>query len=191
MKLKKLVYGAMVAVMLFATGCASETDTATNSDAASHSEHAGHTDATPANQSKEPVKINDKQVRLANGDLQEVTASIDQLPTFLQKAKPETVEAYRLAAKVTDVLDFIPCYCGCGVHAGHKNNKECFIKEIKPDKSVVWDDHGTRCATCMNIAITSAKLVDSGKTAKEIRSIIDNQYKQGYDKPTPINPKNQ
>lgn len=183
MKLKNLVYGAMVAVMLITTGCASETDTAANTDTAQHSEHAGHTDAAPA--SKEPVKINDKQVRLANGDLQEVTASIDELPTFLQKAKPETIEAYRHAAKANEVLDFIPCYCGCGVHAGHKNNKHCFIKEIKPDKSVVWDDHGTRCATCMTIAVTSSKLKDSGKTTKEIRSIIDNQYKTGYDKPTP------
>jgi hypothetical protein len=69
--------------------------------------------------------------------------------------------------------------------AGHLHNGNCFIKEVKSDASVVWDDHGTRCGTCLEIAFTSAKMLKEGKTVKEIRTFVDETYKSGYAKPTP------
>ena len=125
------------------------------------------------------------QVQLANGDIQETTASIDVLPTFLDNANQKIKLAYATAAKNNDLLQSIPCYCGCGVSAGHLHNAHCFIKEVKQDGSVVWDDHGTRCDTCMGIAIESAQMKDKGKTTKEIRLYIDQKYREGYAKPTP------
>lgn len=124
------------------------------------------------------------QVHAPNGDLQETTASISKLPSFLDKQRPEIKQAYQVAAGAIDVLEWIPCYCGCGESAGHKNNKNCFIKEVKQDGSVVWDDHGTRCGVCMEIAVISAKGKQDGKTNKEIREFIDQKYKRGYAKPT-------
>ncbi|MNJ02500.1 hypothetical protein D3C73_1624720 [compost metagenome] len=61
----------------------------------------------------------------------------------------------------------------------------CFVQEINPDGSVVWDDHGTRCGVCLNIAVESARMLKDGKSAKEIRDTIDQNYKTGYAKPTP------
>ncbi|GED33436.1 PCYCGC domain-containing protein [Brevibacillus centrosporus] len=120
-----------------------------------------------------------------NGDLQEMTASADQLPKFLDNQDPVIVESYKVAAANRELLKSIPCYCGCGESAGHQHNGNCFIKEEKSDGSIVWDDHGTRCGVCMEIAVISSKLKEAGKTTKEIRDYIDNTYKEGYGKPTP------
>ncbi|GLC88611.1 PCYCGC domain-containing protein [Lysinibacillus piscis] len=119
------------------------------------------------------------------GDIQEETASADVLPSFLNN-QPENVRfVYQVAGQSTDILQWIPCYCGCGESAGHKNNLNCFIQEKRKDGTIVWDDHGTRCLTCLEIAVQSAKMYQDGKSLKEIRTTIDNTYKEGYAKPTP------
>ncbi|MCR8842627.1 PCYCGC domain-containing protein [Paenibacillus sp. SC116] len=143
-------------------GCSSSTNS--NNSNASHTE--GHQQHAP------------------NGDLQETTASLAKLPAFLDE-QPELVRtAYMTAAKVTEQLDYIPCYCGCGESAGHNNNLNCFIKEINED-SVVWDDHGTRCGVCIETALITAKMHEDGASLTEIRAEIDKKYKEGYAKPTP------
>jgi hypothetical protein len=119
------------------------------------------------------------------GDIQETTASIEVLPSFLNNVDPQIKDIYQIAGLSNELLQNIPCYCGCGEEAGHKHNGNCFIKEVKTDGSVVWDDHGTRCGTCMEIAFTSAKMLKEGKSVKEIRTFIDATYKEGYGKPTP------
>ncbi|MFN0223016.1 MULTISPECIES: PCYCGC motif-containing (lipo)protein [Paenibacillus] len=120
-----------------------------------------------------------------HGDIQETTASLDILPSFLASQPEQTRLIYGIAAKNIDRLQWIPCYCGCGESAGHLSNKNCFIKEVRSDGQVVWDDHGTRCGVCMEIAVKTAKLTAEGKTLKEIRAQIDAEYAKGYAKPTP------
>lgn len=121
---------------------------------------------------------------LANGDLQESTSSVDVLPDFLDK-QPENMQLiYQAAAKANDVLQWIPCYCGCGDSAGHRSNLNCFVHEIKENGEVVWDDHGTRCAACLEIAVASINMFQEGKSLTEIRQTIDDAYKEGYSTPT-------
>jgi outer membrane murein-binding lipoprotein Lpp len=165
------VMGVVAVTML--AGCGA---TETENKAAGH-DHSQLTAAQPT--------LGKNQVRLPNGDIQETTSSIDELPSFLMNANQQVKLAYTTAAKHNELLKSIPCYCGCGISAGHNHNGNCFIKEIKSDGSVVWDDHGTRCDTCINIAITSASLKEKGRSVKEIRQFIDNAYKEGYAKPTP------
>ncbi len=92
---------------------------------------------------------------------------------------------YLLAAEASDVLQWIPCYCGCGASAGHKSNLECFVHEQREDGTIVWDDHGTRCGTCIDIAFQSAKLTKEGKSIKEIREWVDQRYSNTGAEPTP------
>ncbi|SFL56509.1 Protein of unknown function with PCYCGC motif-containing protein [Paenibacillus sp. 1_12] len=120
-----------------------------------------------------------------HGDLQETTSSINTLPTFLKNQPEQTQKIYQIASLSIDKLQWIPCYCGCGDEVGHKNNMNCFIKELKNNGSVVWDDHGTRCGVCMEIALTTAQLSKDGKSIKDIRNYIDTRYNKGYAKPTP------
>ncbi|MET1122214.1 PCYCGC motif-containing (lipo)protein [Priestia megaterium] len=120
-----------------------------------------------------------------SGDIREETASNKVSPEFL-KDKPEQMQTiYATAAQNKELLENIPCYCGCGESAGHKNNYDCFIQENKKDGRVVWDDHGTKCGVCLEIAAQSVSDLKSGKSIKQIRQSIDEKYKSGYAKPTP------
>ncbi|TSI04738.1 PCYCGC motif-containing (lipo)protein [Lysinibacillus sp. BW-2-10] len=120
-----------------------------------------------------------------SGDLQELTASAKELPKFLDSQSEEIRLVYAAAGQATDLLQWIPCYCGCGESAGHRSNVNCFIAETREDGSIVWDDHGTRCLACLQIAIESVRLYQDGKSIKEIRNAIDTKYKDGYAAPTP------
>jgi hypothetical protein len=62
------------------------------------------------------------------------------LPDFVQNAAPQVKEAYRFAIANPDVLRKFPCYCGCGA-MGHRHNLDCYIKEIKPDGAIVFENH--------------------------------------------------
>ncbi|QJD81771.1 hypothetical protein HH215_00295 [Cohnella herbarum] len=137
--------------------------TACGKDQADHEEHLSHA---------------------PNGDLREVTASAEKLPSFLETQQEAVQVAYQVAGQLGDTLQWIPCYCGCGDSAGHKSNLNCFINEVREDGSVEWDDHGTRCGVCVQIAMVSAQLKQQGKTNLQIREYIDNKYGSGYANPT-------
>lgn len=140
--------------------------------------------ATDKEENHDTAHGNHEQTQLQNGDLQEVTASVDILPTFLDD-KPEDLRLiYQVAGTATDIIEWMPCYCGCGESAGHGSNMNCFIDEIREDGSVVWDDHGTRCQVCLEIAIQSVQKTQEGKSLKEIRDFIDETYREGYAEPT-------
>ena len=125
-----------------------------------------------------------EQKHVPNGDLQEVTASASILPAFLDDKSEDMRLVYQMAGTATDIIKWMPCYCGCGESAGHGSNLNCFIDEIREDGSVVWDDHGTRCQVCLDIAVQSVMMTQDGKSLKEIREFIDENYKEGYAEPT-------
>ncbi len=70
-------------------------------------------------------------------------ASLSDMPDYVQEAAPEVQEAYQFAAANPEVLEHIPCYCGCNL-MGHMNNTECYVKTFNPDGSVAeFDNHAT------------------------------------------------
>ncbi|RFU66465.1 hypothetical protein D0469_17710 [Peribacillus saganii] len=125
------------------------------------------------------------QEHLPHGDLREETASAKELPGFLQDKDEAMGVIYAAAGQNKELLENIPCYCGCGESVGHRDNYDCFIHENKENGAVVWDDHGTRCGVCLETAAESINLYKSGKGIKEIRDYIDDKYKEGFAAPTP------
>jgi hypothetical protein len=120
----------------------------------------------------------------ASNDIREETGSLSETPDFLRD-KPENIQLiYLAAAQNKELLENIPCYCGCGESVNHKNNYDCFVYENKENGAVVWDDHGTKCGVCLEIAAQSVLDYQEGKSIKDIRSKIDSMYKDGYAKPT-------
>ena len=64
------------------------------------------------------------------------------LPDFVLD-RPEPVKvAYAYAIAHPEVLNRIPCYCGC-VNIGHHSNHDCFIRARMPDGRLVFDDHAS------------------------------------------------
>ena len=98
---------------------------------------------------------------------------------FLNLLPPRVKEAYEFAVARPEVLEYIPCFCGCG-SIGHKSNKDCYIKHTKADGSVILDDHGAKCELCVEITLETKDLLGGGKTLKEIRKIIDQHYSEKY-----------
>lgn len=172
MNVKKQWLSVLLASILLLVACGNNTD---------ESSKENHTNQKKTN----TTETSQNQHTLANGDIQEQTTSRDQLPSFLDDKSDDLKLVYHAAGKATDVLKWMPCYCGCAESADHKSNLNCFIKEVKDNGSVVWDDHGTRCIVCVEIAIKSIKQAQEGASLKEIRQQIDDDYKEGYAKPTP------
>lgn len=123
-------------------------------------------------------------VKLPNGDLQETTASREELPTFLNDESGDLQNVYLIVAQHQDLLEKIPCYCGCGDSAGHEHSFHCFVADIASE-GVTWDDHSTRCPVCIDTAAESVIMSIDGKNEKEIRQFIDEKYQEGYAIPTP------
>ncbi|WP_108671215.1 PCYCGC motif-containing (lipo)protein [Peribacillus acanthi] len=165
--MKKARYLLIVCSLVFwfaLTGCAKSNEETTKNNKDHENAHTSHA---------------------KNGDLQETTSSKDIAPKFLNE-KPEDMKTiYLAAANNKELLEQIPCYCGCGDSAGHRDNYDCFIHDNKEDGRVVWDDHGTRCGVCLETAVESILQLKDGKSVKEIRDYIDQKYKEGFAKPTP------
>ncbi|PLR77249.1 hypothetical protein CU633_11945 [Bacillus sp. V3-13] len=120
-----------------------------------------------------------------NGDLRELTSSAEELPVFVHDKHEQVQMIYGEAAKHQELLEWIPCYCGCAESGNHQNTYDCFVYENRENGEVVWDDHGTKCGTCLDTAAESIQQYNEGKNVKEIRDYIDEKYKDGYAEPTP------
>lgn len=60
----------------------------------------------------------------------------DRWPAVFYQASPEAQEAYRYAVTHPEILQYFPCYCGCG-EFGHRSVLDCSVRELRPDGSVV------------------------------------------------------
>lgn len=124
-----------------------------------------------------------QQVHTSHGDIRETTTP-DEFPAFLENQHDTVQAVYSRVASEKDLLEHIPCYCGCGETAGHMNNYDCFVHEKTNDR-ITWDDHGTKCGVCLDIAVKAIEMKENGKEVIEIRNYIDETYNSGYGKPTP------
>jgi len=52
----------------------------------------------------------------------------------------EIRSAYAFAARQAELLQYIPCYCGCE-RVGHRSNLDCYVKGFTPDGRPKWDVH--------------------------------------------------
>jgi Protein of unknown function with PCYCGC motif len=80
----------------------------------------------------------------------------------------ETRAAYQVAKDIPDVLQQLPCFCGCKESAGHASNYFCFA-----------DMHGAECTMCQNIALDAKKMHDAGLATDRIREAIRIKYEHG------------
>lgn len=168
MNIKRIVPYVLVLCLLLVTACSKDEPKKNNDD------HNNHKSQSSSQESDHGVS-----------DIREETKNVETLPSFLSE-KPENIQTiYKAVAMHKELLEKMPCYCGCGEEAGHKNNYDCFVNENNPDGSLVWDDHGTKCGVCLEIAAKSVLDFSEGKSIKEIREKIDTVYKKGYAKPTP------
>jgi len=84
-------------------------------------------------------------------------------PTLFSDEK--TRAAYQVAKDIPEVLEQLPCFCGCMTSFGHKNNLFCFK-----------DQHGSGCTICQDIALDARKMHDQGMPIAQIQDNIKAKY---------------
>lgn len=100
-------------------------------------------------------------------------------------------DAHVFTADHPEVASYIPCYCGCG-NMGHKNNADCFVGARDTEgKVTAWVPHGAACAVCIDIAVESMRMRNSGASVAAIRKQIQDEYRPRFsssETPTPAPP---
>lgn len=90
---------------------------------------------------------------------------------------------YAYAATHPEVLERIPCYCGC-VDEGHRSIRSCFVSSFRSDGAPVWTNHSFNCEMCVHIAREVMLMSSRGMSLSDIRGEIDKQYGHGSHRPT-------
>ena len=99
------------------------------------------------------------------------------LPSFAY-TNAVTLKAYKYATEHPEILEQIPCYCGCGSHGSeasdykpHRFLRDCFIND-----NWKYDEHASFCDVCVGEASKVQGYLAEGKTLKEARDLIDQEY---------------
>jgi hypothetical protein len=102
---------------------------------------------------------------------------------------PQVVASvFRFAAEHPEVLNYVPCFCGCD-HMGHKGNTDCFVKSRAANGDVVqWEPHGTECQVCIDVGQQAMQMHSSGASVRQIRAAIEQKYAGQYQFHTPTPP---
>src|SRR5262245_33280860 len=98
---------------------------------------------------------------------------------------PVIQQVYEFAARHPEVLQYVPCYCGCERN-GHNGNHDCFVKSRATNGRIVeWDAHGLGCAICLEVGRRAMNLYAEKKSVVEIRNTIDREFGSNYPTHTP------
>lgn len=113
-------------------------------------------------------------------------------PAWLASVPSQTKQAYLYAAQNHEVMQYIPCYCGCGSashNGGHQDNERCYIQARGADGWMILEPHATTCGTCVGITLDTKSWLVSGVSLKEVRSRIDKKWAAaGPSTPTKLPP---
>ena len=100
---------------------------------------------------------------------------LDQMPAEVQSAAVAVQEAYQFASINPDVMQNIPCYCGCG-DIGHTSNYDCYVLDVDAQGNIQFDNHALGCSICVDITRDVMRMLREGKTPAEARVFVDATY---------------
>lgn len=102
--------------------------------------------------------------------------SMDRMPAEVQSAPLTVQEAYQFTAANPDLVQNIPCYCGCG-GIGHTSNYDCYVSSTDDKGGITsFDNHALGCSICVDITQDVMRLTREGKSPQEARAYIDAAY---------------
>lgn len=101
------------------------------------------------------------------------------------RADARTEEAYAYAMASADVLQWMPCYCGCGA-MGHGSNADCFFKPTMAGlSSLTFEEHASYCDVCVETALMVKQMRGEGQSLRAIRDAVDARFGSGGAPGTP------
>ncbi|MHB1361614.1 MAG: PCYCGC motif-containing (lipo)protein [Thermoleophilia bacterium] len=97
-----------------------------------------------------------------------------KFPDFAYRSE-EALAGYRIAAVNQDILEQVPCYCGCVRDPEkYQNLKDCFYNR----NTGGFDEHAAGCTTCLDEAGDIGQWKQDGLSVKDIRQRIDEKYSE-------------
>ena len=102
---------------------------------------------------------------------------MDQMPAEVQSAPVTVQTAYQFSAANPDVMQNIPCYCGCG-DIGHTSNYSCYVSNVDDQGAITFDNHALGCSICVDITQDVMRMLREGKTSAEAQAYVDTTYAQ-------------
>lgn len=109
----------------------------------------------------------------SNDDLK--MAPMSQMPDDVKSAPAVTQQAYQFAVANPDVMQHIPCYCGCGA-MGHTSNYSCYVESVDAAGQVKFDGHALGCSICVDITQDAMRLSKQGQSPQDIKAYVDKTY---------------
>ncbi|HLF28724.1 MAG TPA: PCYCGC motif-containing (lipo)protein [Anaerolineae bacterium] len=102
-------------------------------------------------------------------------APLAAMPAEVQSAPVTVQQAYQFAVANPDVLQRLPCYCGCGA-MGHTSNYACYVAGTAADGSTEFDPHALGCSICVDITQDAMRLLKQGQDVTNIKAYVDGAY---------------
>jgi hypothetical protein len=102
-------------------------------------------------------------------------ASMDLMPAEVQSAPVSVQQAYQFNVANPDIMENIPCYCGCG-NVGHKSNYDCYVADVEAGGQIKFDSHALGCSICVDITQDVMRMLQDGKSPQDARAYIDATY---------------
>lgn len=100
---------------------------------------------------------------------------LDQMPMDVQSAPVAVQEAYQFNTANPDIMQDIPCYCGCG-DIGHTSSYDCYVSNIDDKNNITFDNHALGCSICVDITQDVMRMLRDGKSPQDARVYIDATY---------------
>lgn len=100
---------------------------------------------------------------------------MDRMPEQVKSAPVSVQQAYQFASANPQLMQDIPCYCGCG-QVGHTSNYSCYVSGQDGNGALSFDSHALGCSLCVDITQDSMRLLQQGKSPGEIRAYVDSKY---------------
>ena len=103
------------------------------------------------------------------------TMPLDQMPAEVQLAPVVVQQAYQFSVANPDIMENIPCYCGCG-NIGHTSNYDCYVSSVDANGDITFDNHALGCSICVDITQDVMRMLREGKSPQDARAYIDATY---------------
>lgn len=176
-----LAVAAVAALMLYPGSGSDTPETAVPIDAAGEAVGAAAEPHAAAPAEQAPVEV----VEVVRPDPDAPMPPLPFIPNMAPRPAEVIAEAYEFAGRNPDVLEFVPCFCGCET-AGHRSNAHCFVQSRNADGSVeTWEPHGLGCAVCIDVARDAMQLQASGATVRDVRAAVETKYASRFPRMTP------
>jgi len=109
---------------------------------------------------------------------EEVSATWAARPDYVKALPAAGQEAYAFALARPDVLQWLPCYCGC-TGIPHRSNLDCYFQRREVRGTYSYEEHASFCDICVKTANLASDMLLEGKTMVQIRGAVDSTFGGG------------